>query len=155
MGQLIIGLTAAWAFQPHPALDLSRWAAPREEVPGPAQLCLLPMAALQKGAWWGQKWPFLAASLKSTAGPDDQQGLGSSDLGFIFTLDEVIGIGAQRCSRKNEGRQTAADHNGTLSRPGILFFCPCLKSWRQLGFLGHLEVHLWGIYEGWLISSSY
>lgn len=102
------------------------------------------MAALQKGAWWGQKWPFLAARLKLAAGPDDQRSLGSSDLEFIFTWDEVIGIGAQCCSRKDEGGQTAADHNGTLSRPGILFFCPCIKSWRQLGFLAYSEVHLWG-----------
>lgn len=31
-------------------------------------------------------------------------------------------------------------------QPGILFFSPCLKSWRQLGFTAHSEFHLWGIW---------
>lgn len=138
--------------QPQPAPDLPRDAVPWGAVPGPA---LLPMAALQEGAWCGQKWPFLAPSLKSIAGPDYQQGLVSSGLGLSSSSEnEAVGVGTYHCFRRDAGRQTATGHSGRHPRPGILFFCPCLSSWRQLGFIAYSELHLWGIYEGWLISSS-
>lgn len=148
LGQLM-GLTTAWALASAP--DLPSRAAPWGTVPGPALLS----AALQRGAWSGQNWPFLAPSLKSIAGPDYQQGLVSSGLGlFSSSANEVVGVGAHCCSRRSAGRQTATGHNGREPRPGILLFCPCLRSWRQLDFVAYSELHL-SIYEGWIISSSY
>lgn len=50
--------------------------------------------------------------------------------------------------------QTATGHHGILPRPGTSFSCPCLRSWGQLSFVAHSELHLWAIAEGWFINSS-